>query len=123
MISARIRFHAALMETRSLLVGLIGVGSRLSISPGAMTMKKFSLIVGLSLLMLAACVSSPSDHGSAVLMHQIAPTGKLRAAIPVGPSGNQFRATIDPGTNHPRGVSVDTLRMPLARSLEFPSNS
>ncbi len=82
-------------------------------------MKKFSLIVGLSLLMLAACVSSPSDHGSAVLMHQIAPTGKLRAAIPVGPSGNQFRATIDPGTNHPRGVSVD-LANALGQKLGIP---
>ena len=48
-------------------------------------MKKFSLIVGLSLLMLAACVSSPSDHGSAVLMHQIAPTGKLRVALVIPP--------------------------------------
>ena len=52
---------------------------------------------------LAACASAQSDKNVAAL----APTGKIRAAILVGPAASPFRATLDPATKRPRGVPVD----------------
>jgi polar amino acid transport system substrate-binding protein len=86
---------------------------------GETTMTKFSLVLILSLVSLTACVSPRSNDNSTLLMQQIAPTGKLRAAISVGPAGNQFRATIDPATNQPRGVPVD-LANALGQKLGVP---
>lgn len=58
-------------------------------------------------LVLTACATPHSYRTSNSTAHEVAPTGTLRAAIAVGPSGNQFRATIDPVTNQPHGVPVD----------------
>lgn len=73
----------------------------------------------LSVGLLTACASPQSDNRSTLLMQQIAPTGKLRAAISVGATGNQFRATISPSTNQPRGVPVD-LATALGKKLGVP---
>ena len=56
--------------------------------------------------LLGAC-AMPSSHESAVARQQLAPAGKLKAAISVGPTANTFRATLDPITKRPRGVAVD----------------
>lgn len=56
---------------------------------------------------LTACASPQSDRSAAAVVQQLAPTGKVRAAILVGPTANTFRATLDPATNRPRGVAVD----------------
>jgi polar amino acid transport system substrate-binding protein len=61
---------------------------------------------------LTACASVRNDGSSAAVKQQIAPTGKVRIAISVGPTANTFRATLDPVTSRPQGVPVD-----LAKSL------
>lgn len=47
------------------------------------------------------------DESSTAAREQLAPTGKVRVALSVGPSGNQFRAKFDRGTNRPQSVAVD----------------
>lgn len=57
--------------------------------------------------MLAAC-ASPQDTGrSALVTQQLAPTGKIRVAISVGPTTNLYRATVDPATGRLHGVPVN----------------
>jgi polar amino acid transport system substrate-binding protein len=82
-------------------------------------MGNFLLALVLSLVSLTSWVPARGDDSSALLMQQIAPTGKVRAAISVGPTGNQFRATLDPATNQPRGVPVD-LANALGQKLGVP---
>ena len=65
-----------------------------------------------AVLGLAACASVPPPPPPAALA-ELAPTGKLRAAINYG---NPVLATRDPATGGPRGVSVDLARE-LARRL------
>jgi polar amino acid transport system substrate-binding protein len=64
---------------------------------------------GLVLLVaaLTACAPLRDDESSTVARQQLAPTGKVRVAISVGPSSSQFRAKLDRGTNRPQGVPVD----------------
>ena len=50
---------------------------------------------------------------------ELAPTGKLRVGIGVGPVGSAFWATRDPATGQPRGVTVD-LGIDLAHRLGIP---
>jgi polar amino acid transport system substrate-binding protein len=50
---------------------------------------------------------------------QLAPTGKVRAALSVGPTANTLRAMPDPATNRPHGVAVD-LAHALGRQLGAP---
>ena len=64
-----------------------------------------------TLVLLASCASAPRPPAAAIA--DLAPTGKLRAAINYG---NPVLATKDPGTGGPRGVSVDLARE-LARRL------
>lgn len=68
--------------------------------------------------MLGAC-ATPLSQELAAARQQIAPAGKLRAAISVGPTANTFRATLDPATNRPRGVAVD-LAHALGSQLGLP---
>jgi polar amino acid transport system substrate-binding protein len=63
---------------------------------------------------LAACSSTPMTTKPPAA--EMAPTGKLRAAINVG---NPVLAGTDPATGEPRGVSVDLARE-LARRLGTP---
>jgi polar amino acid transport system substrate-binding protein len=65
---------------------------------------------------LTACASLQDQGSSAGARQQLAPTGKVRAAISVGPTASTFRATLDPATNRPRGVAVD-LAHALGRQL------
>lgn len=66
----------------------------------------------------AACASPgtappsavPTAVPSADALPALAPTGRLRAAIAVGPSASTFRATVDADTGAPRGVAVDLAR-------------
>ena len=56
---------------------------------------------------LVSCAAPQSDKNAAATAEQLAPTGKVRVAILVGPSASTFRATPDPATTRPRGVPVD----------------
>ena len=58
-------------------------------------------------VLLAGCAPLRSDESYAAARGQLAPTGKIRAAISVGPAGSQFRAKLDRDTNRPQGVPVD----------------
>jgi polar amino acid transport system substrate-binding protein len=69
------------------------------------------LLLGLALV-LGACASQPP----AAALAELAPTGKLRAAINLG---NPILASRDRQTGAPRGVSVD-LATELARQLGVP---
>ena len=68
---------------------------------------------------LGACSSVRSDGSSAAVQQQLAPTGKVRVAISVGPTANTFRAILDPTTNRPQGVPVD-LANALGKKLGAP---
>ena len=73
------------------------------------------LAVGVALLsLLGACATAPTAPAAAV--SDLAPTGKLRAAINFG---NPILATKDAATGEPRGVSVDLSRE-LAKRLRVP---
>ena len=61
----------------------------------------------LAAALVAGCASPRNDEGSTAARQQLAPTGKVRVALSVGPSGSQFRAKLDRSTNVPRGVPVD----------------
>lgn len=58
-------------------------------------------------LVLTACASVRNDGSSAAVKQQLAPTGKIRIAISVGPAANTFRAKLDPVSHQPKGVPVD----------------
>jgi len=58
-------------------------------------------------LLVAGCASLHNEGSSAAASQQLAPTGKVRVALSVGPSANQFRAKHERGINRPRGVAVD----------------
>jgi polar amino acid transport system substrate-binding protein len=76
------------------------------------------LVVALALLpLLGACATAPTAPAAAIA--ELAPTGKLRAAINFG---NPILATKDAATGEPRGVSVDLSRE-LAKRLRIPSSS
>lgn len=60
--------------------------------------------------LFAACASTPAPPAAAVA--DLAPTGKLRAAINYG---NPILASKDPASGQPRGVSVDLSRELAAR--------
>jgi polar amino acid transport system substrate-binding protein len=62
----------------------------------------------------AGCASAP-----AVRVTDVAPTGKLRAAIGVGPAASAFWATRDPASGQPRGVTV-ALAKAAAEKLGVP---
>jgi hypothetical protein len=64
------------------------------------------LLVALVAVVLTAGAASPDERSAAAAWQQLAPTGTVRAAILEGPTPNLFRATLDPATNHPRGVAV-----------------
>jgi polar amino acid transport system substrate-binding protein len=66
------------------------------------------------LSLLGACATARTPPAAAV--SDLAPTGKLRAAINFG---NPILATKDAGTGEPRGVSVDLSRE-LAKRLRVP---
>ena len=72
-----------------------------------MTMHVLKTGLWLLTVPLFACASLPDQGSSAAAKEQLAPTGKVRAAISVGPAANTYRATLDPATNRPRGVAVD----------------
>ena len=66
---------------------------------------------------LIACLLVPLTHGAPqAAVSDLAPTGKLRAAINFG---NPVLASKDPATGEPNGVSVDLSRE-LARRLDVP---
>lgn len=68
---------------------------------------------------LAGCTSVREGTSLAAIRYQLAPTGKIRAAISVGPTANAFRATLAPETGRPRGVPVD-LANALGEQLGLP---
>jgi len=83
-------------------------------------MKFLKIAVVVVATILAGCVSSQADRsGDAAAYDQLAPTGKVRAAILVGPAASPFRATLDPATGRPRGVPVD-LAAALGEKLALP---
>ncbi len=66
------------------------------------------------LALLSACTTTPMTPS--IVLSDLAPTGKLRAAINFG---NPILATKDASSGEPRGVSVDLARE-LARRLRVP---
>jgi polar amino acid transport system substrate-binding protein len=60
-----------------------------------------------------------ADDGLDAARKELAPTGKLRVGIAVGPTGSPLWATKDPATGAPRGVTVDLGRA-LAEKLGVP---
>jgi polar amino acid transport system substrate-binding protein len=86
---------------------------------GERTMSLLKLTFLLVAGALTACASLQDQGSSAAAKQQLASTGKVRAAISVGPTANTFRATLDPATNRPRGVAVD-LAHALGRQLGAP---
>jgi len=61
---------------------------------------------------LTACASVQNHTGSDAVRQELAPTGKVRVAVSVGPAANTFRAIVNPATGDLRGVPVD-----LAKAL------
>jgi polar amino acid transport system substrate-binding protein len=57
---------------------------------------------------------------NAAVLRELAPTGKLRVGIAVGPAGSALWATRDPATGEPRGVTVELGRA-LAQKLGVPA--
>ena len=84
-----------------------------------MTMSLFKTGLVFLAAALTACASLRNDGSSVAVRQQLAPTGKVRAAISVGPTANTFRATVDPSTSRPRGVPVD-LANALGEKLGIP---
>ena len=78
-------------------------------------MESMQRIAMVAFAALAACSSQPPKPSPAALA-ELAPTGKLRAAINFG---NPVLASKDPATGEARGVSVDLSRE-LARRLGVP---
>jgi polar amino acid transport system substrate-binding protein len=69
------------------------------------------------LALLGACMTTPNAPSAPVgVVADLAPSGKLRAAINLG---NPILAIRDPGTREPRGVSVDLARE-LGKRLSVP---
>ena len=76
-------------------------------------MRYLLLLPFLAVLLLSACSTTPPSAA----VSDLAPTGKLRAAINLG---NPVLALRDPAGGEPRGVSVDMARE-LARRLGVPA--
>src|SRR4051812_27323683 len=74
-------------------------------------MLRAALALGLTAA-LAACSTPPMKSAPPAAVADLAPTGKLRAAINFG---NPVLASKDPGTGEARGVSVDLSRELAAR--------
>ena len=74
------------------------------------------LRIATALASLALLMSCATSQAPAAAVSELAPTGKLRAAINFG---NPILATKDPASGQPRGVSVD-LSTELARRLGVP---
>ena len=77
-----------------------------------MKMNLFKSALILIAVAVTACGSLRNGGSSAEVRQQLAPTGKVRVAISVGPTANVFRAKVDPVTSRPQGVPVD-----LAKAL------
>jgi polar amino acid transport system substrate-binding protein len=60
-----------------------------------------------------------ADDKTEAARAELAPTGKLRVGIAVGPTGSPLWAIKDPATGEPRGVTVD-LGAALAKKLGVP---
>ena len=73
-------------------------------------MSRLAPMLCLAAALLVACASAPEAPPPALA--ELAPTGKLRAAINFG---NPILATRDTATGQPRGVSVDLSRALAAR--------
>ncbi|HLL27372.1 MAG TPA: transporter substrate-binding domain-containing protein [Xanthobacteraceae bacterium] len=78
-------------------------------------MNAFALLVAAVLAALSPARADPR----ASVMNELAPTGKLRIAIGVGPVASAFYCTRDPLSGRPRGVPVD-LGNELSRMLGVP---
>jgi len=73
----------------------------------------------LTTALVAGSMSLRAGESPAAARQQLASTGKVRVALSVGPSSNQFRAKLDPGTKRPKGVAVD-LANALGEKLGVP---
>ncbi len=87
-------------------------------SMGEGTWLLIAIVIGVLVsLLLTGCAMAPASQGvPAATVGQIAPSGKLRAAINFG---NPILATKDPVTGEARGVSVDLSRE-LGKRLGVP---
>jgi polar amino acid transport system substrate-binding protein len=81
----------------------------------AFGMNAFALLLA---VLLATFSPARADQRENELK-ELAPTGKLRVAIGVGPAASAFYCTRDPLTGRPRGVAID-LGAELSRMLGVP---
>jgi polar amino acid transport system substrate-binding protein len=78
-------------------------------------MTRFRVLLALSLLLTGSMLRA-QDRAA---IRELAPAGKLRVGIGVGPIASAFWATRDPATGRPRGVTVD-IGSELAKELGVP---
>jgi polar amino acid transport system substrate-binding protein len=83
-------------------------------TPRASPGPRRTLLLGAALA-LAGCTSGRTGASTPprprapdpAALRELAPTGRLRAAIAVGPSGSTFRGTVDSPGGRPKGVPAD----------------
>jgi len=76
-----------------------------SSAPGASSTSGPSSASGASRAAVPPAGSRPAP--SAAALRELAPTGRLRVAIAVGPSASTFRGTVEAAGGRPRGVAAD----------------
>jgi len=81
----------------------------------AWTMNVFALLAAALIAVFSPAHAEPRDG----VIKELAPTGKLRVAIGIGPVASAFYCTRDPSNGRPRGVAVD-LGAELSRMLRVP---
>jgi len=70
-------------------------------------------------LLVSGSSAVVAQEKSAAVLRELAPTGKLRVGIAVGPSGSAMWATKDPASGQPRGTTIE-LGTALAKKLGVP---
>jgi len=81
----------------------------------AWTMNVFTLLAAALIAVFSPAHAEQRDG----VLKELAPTGKLRVAIGIGPVASAFYCTRDPSNGRPRGVAVD-LGAELSRMLRVP---
>jgi polar amino acid transport system substrate-binding protein len=81
----------------------------------ALSMNVLALVAAALIAFFSPAHADPREN----VLKELAPTGKLRVAIGVGPVASAFYCTRDPLTGRPRGVAVE-LGAELSRMLRVP---
>src|SRR5882757_5670188 len=76
--------------------------------------------IGLAGALVMAMVAGGAAADDEAARQELAPTGKLRIAIAVGPAASALWTVRDPATGKPRGVPI-TLGTAMAQQLKVPA--